>query len=91
MENTAKYLLENIPGAQCAYHQSDEISILVTNYQLSNREPWFDNNINKIVSITAAMATLTFNRNFSDRINKVVHPDECLGARKKIIREWSSF
>lgn len=91
MENTAKYLLENIPGAQCAYHQSDEISILVTNYQLSNREPWFDNNINKIVSITAAMATLTFNRNFSDRINKVVHPDECLGARKRSLENGALF
>lgn len=64
MEETAKYLLENIPGSQLAYHQSDEISILVTNYQLSNREPWFDNNINKIVSITAAMATLAFNKAF---------------------------
>jgi tRNA(His) 5'-end guanylyltransferase len=70
MEETAKYLLENIPGAQLAYHQSDEISILVTNYQLSNREPWFDNNINKIVSITASMATLAFNRIFGNKVDE---------------------
>lgn len=67
MEETAKYLLEKIPGSQCAYHQSDEISILVTNYQLSNRQPWFDNNVNKIVSLTAAMATLIFNRVFTNK------------------------
>lgn len=91
MEDTAKYLLENISGAQCAYHQSDEISILVTNYQLSNREPWFDNNINKIVSITASMATLAFNRIFSDRINKVVHPDECFDARKRSLENGALF
>jgi tRNA(His) 5'-end guanylyltransferase len=70
MEETAKFLLENIPGSQCAYHQSDEISILVTNYQLSNREPWFDNNINKIVSITSSMATLAFNRSFLKKIKE---------------------
>jgi len=68
LEATAKYLLEKIPGSQLAYHQSDEISILVTNYQLSNREPWFDNNINKIISITASMATLEFNRVFSQKV-----------------------
>jgi tRNA(His) guanylyltransferase len=68
MQETAKYLLENIPGAQCAYHQSDEISILVTNYQLSNREAWFDNNINKIVSLTASMATLSFNKIFAQNV-----------------------
>jgi len=66
LQMTAKYLVENIPGAQCAYHQSDEISILITNYKLSNTEPWFDNNINKIVSLTASMATLQFNRIFSE-------------------------
>lgn len=70
LEHVAKYLVENIPGAQLAYHQSDEISILVTNYQLSNREPWFDNNINKIVSITASMATLSFNDVFRNTIIK---------------------
>ena len=72
MEDNAKNLLENIPGARCDYHQSDEISILVTNYQLSNREPWFDNNINKIVSITSAMATLAFNRSFLKKIKEKI-------------------
>ena len=72
MQDTAQYLLENIPGSQCAYHQSDEISILVTNYQLSNREPWFDNNINKINSITASMATLAFNRIFLKKIKEKI-------------------
>ena len=67
MEETAKYLVENVPGAQLSYHQSDEISILVANYQLSNRQAWFDNNINKIVSITASMATLAFNKIFREK------------------------
>ncbi|MCK9470127.1 MAG: tRNA(His) guanylyltransferase Thg1 family protein [Bacilli bacterium] len=67
MEETAKYLVENIPGAQMAYHQSDEISVLVTPFKLNNSEQsaWFDNNLNKLVSITASMATLKFNQAFS--------------------------
>lgn len=69
MELTSLFLLEKIPGAQLSYNQSDEISILVTNYKLSNTQPWFDNNISKIVSITAAMATLEFNRVFKELID----------------------
>lgn len=91
MELTAQYLLENIPGSQLAYHQSDEISILVTNYQLSNREPWFDNNINKIVSITASMATLAFNRILSEKIEKTIHPDSYYDARKRSLENGALF
>lgn len=91
MEATAKYLLENIPGSQCAYHQSDEISILVTNYQLSNREPWFDNNINKIVSISASIATLAFNRIFSNKIKETAHPDESYDARVRSLENGALF
>lgn len=72
MEKTSIYLLENIPGSQMSYHQSDEISILVTNYKLSNTEPWFDNNISKITSITASMATLYFNKIFSEIVEETL-------------------
>jgi len=92
LEQTAKYLLENIPGSQLAYHQSDEISILVTNYQLSNREPWFDNNINKIVSITASMATLEFNRVFIEKVAAAQDVDPKLFyARTKAIKYGALF
>lgn len=59
MNDTAKYLCENIAGAKLAYVQSDEISILVY-YQNEKSQPWFEYNINKIVSISAAMASAKF-------------------------------
>lgn len=54
------YLCEEIQGAQIAYLQSDEISILVNNYKELNTQSWFKNNIQKMVSVSAAMASAKF-------------------------------
>ena len=58
---TCKYLAENIGGAKFVYHQSDEISILVRNDDNYNTQAWFKNNLNKLVSISASLATAKFN------------------------------
>lgn len=61
MWETTKYLCENIQGAKIGYTQSDEITILLTNYEKLTTESWFDNNIQKMVSVSASMATAKFN------------------------------
>lgn len=61
MDNTAKALCENIQGAVMAYVQSDEITILLTDYKKLTTDAWFDGNIQKIVSVSASMATGYFN------------------------------
>jgi len=58
---TAKYLAKNINGCKLAYHQSDEITLLLVNYERINTQSWFDNNIQKITSVVASMATVKFN------------------------------
>lgn len=68
MQETAKQLCENISGAKFAYTQSDEISIVLTDYETINTEPWFGNNLQKIVSISASMATLYFNKFFQEEV-----------------------
>lgn len=65
MIETARKLCESIMGAKIAYTQSDEISILLTNNDNINTQPWFDNNLQKIVSIAAASATAYFNEFFN--------------------------
>lgn len=62
MDSTAAYLCQNISGAKLAYVQSDEITILVTDFDKIDTQAWFDGNVQKIVSISAAMATAEFNR-----------------------------
>lgn len=61
MDRTAKALCEGIQGAVMAYVQSDEITILLTDYKKLTTDAWFDGNIQKIVSVSASMATGYFN------------------------------
>ena len=61
MDNVAVKLVENVEGAVLAYVQSDEVSVLVINYKTLDYEPWFNNELQKLVSISASIATLAFN------------------------------
>ena len=60
MQMTAESLCKEIQGAKLAYIQSDEISVLLTDYEEITTEAWFDNRLNKILSISASIASLTF-------------------------------
>ena len=62
MDETAKFLCEEIQGAQFAYTQSDEISLLLTDFEKITTDAWFDGNIQKMVSVAASLATQEFNR-----------------------------
>lgn len=61
MAMTAQYLCQNISGCKLAYYQSDEISLLITNDDKLTTEAWFDNVLQKMVSISASIATAYFN------------------------------
>lgn len=62
MTDTAIYLCQNIQGAKCAYVQSDEISILITDYDTLQTDAWFDYNVQKMTNISASLATGIFNQ-----------------------------
>jgi tRNA(His) 5'-end guanylyltransferase len=49
-------------GAKFAYVQSDEISILLTDFEDIGTQAWFENNVQKMVSVAASMATAKFNQ-----------------------------
>ena len=66
MARTAEYLLNNISNCVFAYTQSDEISLLLCDYQTPTTSPWFDNNQQKLVSQSASIATLAFNKFFHE-------------------------
>ena len=61
MNWAAQTLLHEIEGAQCAYVQSDEISIVVTDFAKLETQAWFDNNLQKMCSVSASIATAAFN------------------------------
>ena len=62
MDEAAIYLCSKIQGARFAFVQSDEISILTTDFENPNSCKWYDGNILKIASVSASMATTAFNR-----------------------------
>ena len=45
MRYTAEYLCRNIQGCVLAYTQSDEINLLLIDYEKLETSPWFDNRI----------------------------------------------
>jgi tRNA(His) 5'-end guanylyltransferase len=61
MDSTAQFLCEEIQGAQMAYVQSDEISILLTDFDKITTDSWFDSNLQKMASVSASMAAAFFN------------------------------
>lgn len=64
MQETMKYLCENIQGCILGYTQSDEITLILVDYKRLNSSAWFDYEIQKMCSIAASMATMAFNRAF---------------------------
>src|SRR5574337_1300094 len=61
MAETAQYVQKNMQGCEFAYGQSDEITFLLTDYRTIDTSAWFDYRVNKLVSISAALATAKFN------------------------------
>lgn len=64
MQDTMEYLCENIQGCAFGYTQSDEITLILVDYQTLDTCAWFDYEIQKMCSIAASMATMAFNRYF---------------------------
>jgi tRNA(His) guanylyltransferase len=62
MDATTVYLCDNIQGAKFGYTQSDEITIVLSDFDNLESQAWFDYNVQKMVSIAASLATAKFNQ-----------------------------
>ena len=81
MTATASALLEALQGLYC-YTESDEISIL-----LPRRSDLFDRELEKLVSVSAGVASATFTQQFG---KAAVHFDSrlCLAASGKLVVDY---
>lgn len=77
IQDTMKYLCENIQGCVLGYHQSDEITLVLVDYKKLNSSSWFDNEVQKICSIAASMATMAFNKFFKSNVEKMISEYNC--------------
>lgn len=62
MNETAKYLCEQVQGVKFAYTQSDEISLLITDFETPTTDSYFSFRLCKMQSLIAAAATAKFNQ-----------------------------
>ena len=69
MQNTMKYLCENIQGCVFGYTQSDEITLILLDYQTLDTDAWFDYEVQKMCSIAASIATMAFNKYFAEEVD----------------------
>ena len=68
MQETMKYLCENIQGCKLGYTQSDEITLILTDYDTLTTDAWFGYELQKMCSIAASMATMAFNKFFERNV-----------------------
>ena len=70
MIRTMEELCRNIQGCVFGYTQSDEITLILLDYQTLETSAWFDNQVQKICSVAASMATAYFNKNFKALVDE---------------------
>ena len=61
MNETAKYVCSKVEGAKFGYVQSDEISLVITDFENENTESFFGYRLTKMLSVIASLATAKFN------------------------------
>ena len=71
MQKTCADLCKNIQGCVGGYVQSDEISLLLIDYNTITTDAWFDYNLQKVCSLAAARATMTFNQLVSEAVEEL--------------------
>lgn len=62
MSRAVENMMKKIGGAKVAYIQSDEVSILLTDYDTLVTEAWFGYDLSKVISISAGMMSAYFDR-----------------------------
>ena len=91
MQDTMKYLCENIQGCVLGYTQSDEITLVLVDYQKLNSSAWFDNEVQKMCSVAASMAGMAFTRYFGYNVLITECNDEQYTNYKNAINRGAYF
>lgn len=66
MVDAAKAVAAEMQGFEVAYHQSDEVSFLLTDYASLETSSWFDYNVQKVSTIAASVMTAHFNKRIKE-------------------------
>ena len=89
MQDTMRYLCENIQGCVLGYTQSDEITLILQDYATLETDAWFGYKVQKICSIVASMATYYFNHRFMIKIADYI--DSIMSLQDNDIEEEKKY
>lgn len=87
MAKTALNMCQQIQGVIFAYVQSDEISLLLTDYNKITTQTWFGGNLQKMCSVSAGIATYYFNKH----ITTLMRPSEIENSKSPIVFDSRVF
>ena len=78
MIQTMEIMCQKIQNCIFAYTQSDEITFILKDYEQLNTSAWFDNEVQKLCSVSASMATYYFNTYFNEKAARYIasHPND---------------
>jgi len=76
MQETAGRLFTEVQNCKAVYTQSDEISLLLDDTTTNETDAWFDNKLQKIVSISSSIATVIFNRSLKSFIGLLENEED---------------
>ena len=77
MIHTTKELCAQIAGVVMGYTQSDEISLVINDVtEEKNINSFFDGNVEKMVSISASIATIAFNKKYMEVVQAIPKDDK---------------
>ena len=62
MQLTLIDLCKNIQGVMCGYTQSDEVTLVLSDYARPETSAYFDYRVQKLCSVSAAIAATSFNK-----------------------------
>lgn len=69
MAGTMMYTITEIQDAIFGYQFEDEINIILRNDKELDYEPWYNNNIQNIISVVSSLSSIGFNKNM-----QLLHP-----------------
>ena len=70
MQQTMLALCKSIQGCVLGYTQSDEITLVLNDYAKLETSAWFDYDVQKVCSVSASIATLEFNNNYTQILQR---------------------
>ncbi len=75
MIQTMETMCAEIQNCIFGYVQSDEITFILKDYEQLNTSAWFDNEVQKLCSVSASMATYYFNKFFHENAERLIRAD----------------